>query len=197
MDNEIEKSWERFLNPEILRANLIVASLYITAFEMLKESIIGRIKDFFTDGFNENGWIINERYRSEVLCLNSSPLYSSLLWLKNMDAITDDDIENFNEIKNCRNDLAHEITNFISKGPNIDPLPLFSKITNLLFKIEKWWIINVEIPTNPDFDGKDVNEEGIVPGPIMTLRLLTDIALGTEKESKFYYNEFMKQKKSI
>ena len=197
MDKNVELSWEKFLNPEVLRTNLIVASLYIAAFEMLKDSIIGRLRDFFKDGFNENGWIINDRYESEVLSLNKSPLYASLEWLKNMDAINEVDVENFNEIKNCRNELAHEIANFISKGPNIDPLPLFSKITDLLYKIEKWWILNVEIPTNPDFDGKDIDEEGIEPGQIMTLRLLTDIALGAEKESKFYYNEFMKQKNSI
>lgn len=195
MDNDIDKSWERFLNPEVLRTNLIVASLYITAFEMLKESIIDRIKNFFIDGFDESGWIINDKYRSEVLGLNRSPVYASLQWLKNRDVINEDDIANFNDIKNCRNEIVHEITTYISNGSKIDPLPLFSKITDLLLKIEKWWIINVEIPVNPDFDDKDIDEEGIVPGGIITLRLLSDIALGTEKESKFYYNELMKQNK--
>ncbi|GAI47696.1 unnamed protein product, partial [marine sediment metagenome] len=66
-----------------------------------------------------------------------------------------------------------------------------------LHKIEKWWILNVEIPTNPDLDGMEIDKEGIVPGQIMTLRLLLDIALGTEKESKFYYNEFIKREKDI
>ncbi len=197
MDKNVELSWERFLNPEILRTNLIVASLYITAFEILKDSIIGHTHDFFTDGFDESGWIINDRYKSEVLSLNKSPLYASLEWLKNMNVINEADIDNFNEIKNCRNELVHEIANFISKGPNIDPLPLFSKITDLLYKIEKWWILNVDIPTNPDFDGKDFDEGGIVPGSIMTLHLLTDIVLGAERESKFYYNEFIKQKNNI
>ncbi len=40
----------------------------------------------------------------------------------------------------------------------------------------------MEIPTNPDFDGKKIDEEGMVPGKIMTLRLLADIALGSEEE---------------
>ena len=197
MENDVSLSWERFLNPEILRTNLIVASLFITAFEMLKDSIIGRIREFFTDGFNENGWIVNENYKTKVLSLNRSPLYASLEWLKGMNVIDDQDIEEFNKIKNCRNEIAHEIANFISKGPKIDPLPLFSNMIELLHKIEKWWILNVEIPTNPDFDGQEIDEEQIVPGQIMTIRLLADIALGSEEESKFYYREFIKRQKSI
>ena len=197
MDDDIRLSWERFLNPEILRTNLIVASLFITAFEMLKDSIIGRIRDFFTGGFDENGWIVNDNYKTKVLSLNKSPLYASLEWLKGMNVIDDEDIEEFNKIKNCRNEIAHEIANFISKGPKIDPLPLFSKMIDLLHKIEKWWILNVEIPTNPDFDGQGIDEDGIVPGQIMTLRLLADIVLGSEEESKLYYNNFIKRQKSI
>ncbi|GAI34251.1 unnamed protein product, partial [marine sediment metagenome] len=81
MDDDVRISWERFLNPEILRTNLIVASLFITAFEMLKDSIIGHIRDFFTNGFDENGWIIDDKYKTEVLSKNKSPLYASLAWL--------------------------------------------------------------------------------------------------------------------
>jgi len=99
---------------------------------MLKDSIIGRIRESFTDGFNENGWIVNENYKTKVLSLNKSPLYASLEWLKGMNVIVDEDIEEFNKIKNCRNEIAHEIANFISKGSKIDPLPLFSKMIDLL-----------------------------------------------------------------
>ncbi len=184
MDNDSRVSWERFLNPETLRTNLIVASLFITAFEMLKDCIIDRIKDFFTSGFNQNGWVVDEKYNTEVLSRNQSQLYASLDWLKDMDVIDKQDIKRFDKMRQCRNELAHEIANFISRGSKIDPLPLFSEISYLLFKIEKWWIINVEIPTNPEFDDKHIEEDGIVPGRIMTLRLLMDIALGTEEESK-------------
>ena len=39
---------EDFLNPEILRPKLIVASIYITAFELLKSTIVERIRSFYT-----------------------------------------------------------------------------------------------------------------------------------------------------
>jgi hypothetical protein len=62
-----------------------------------------------------------------------------------------------------------------------------------LDKIEKWWTLNIEIAINPDFNGKEINEDDIVPGKIMILRLLLDIAFGSEEESKLYYNEFIKK----
>ena len=164
---------------------------------MLKDSIISRIREFFTDGFIDNEWIINENYEKKVLSLNKSTLYASLEWLKNMGAIDDIDIKIFNEIKNCRNELAHEIVDYISKDPKRDILPFFSKISDLLDKIERWWILNVEIPTDPDLYDKEIDEKGIIPGLTMAIRLLIDIALGTEEESKFYYNEFLKRKKGI
>jgi hypothetical protein len=181
------------LNPEILRTNLIVASLYITAFEMLKDAIINRIKDFFVPGFDQSGLIFDEKYKTEVLIRDRSPLYASLSWLKDMNAINDQDIDLFNRIKECRNELAHEITNFISVGPKINPIPLFNQMVDLLQKIEKWWIVNVEIPSNPDFDGEDIDEDEIAAGRVIMIRMLVDIALGTEEESKFYYNEFKKR----
>lgn len=196
MSDDIWKSWERFLKPENLKANLIILSLFITSYEILKDSIITRIRNFYTNGFNEKGWIVNKEYQTEVKSLNKSLLYASLEWLKNMKAIDDNDIEEFNEIKKCRNELAHEIVNFITRGSTINPLPLFPKMINLLDKIEKWWILNVEIELNPNLNDKEIDEKGIVPGPIIMLRVLMDIALGNEKESRFYYNGFKEQEKN-
>jgi len=65
MNENVKIKWERFLNPEILRTNLIVASLFITAFEMLRDSVIERAKEFFIHGFNKDGWIISDRYKTE------------------------------------------------------------------------------------------------------------------------------------
>jgi hypothetical protein len=69
----------------------------------------------------------------------------------------------------------------------------FADILALVDKIGRWWVVNVEIPTNPDFDGEKIDETGIVPGPTMGLRLLIDIALGSEEESRLYINEFLKR----
>lgn len=194
MDKDNQAKWERFLDPEVLRPNLILASIYIAAFEVLKNSIIERIRDFYISGFDENGWIIMPEYKEKVLSKDKSPTYASLKWLKESEAIGDEDIEKFNAIKEYRNLLAHEITRMLMEGLPSDFADRFNDMVALLDKIERWWIVNVEIPTNPDFDGKydEIDENGIIPGPILSLRMMIDVALGSDEKAKFYINEFKK-----
>jgi len=108
-----------------------------------------------------------------------------------MDAIDGADIESFTQVKECRNTLAHKLLSTL----NADGLPedfdeCFNQLVELLRKVEVWWITNVEIPTNPDFDCVDVDEADIVPGPIVIIQLLLDIAHGGED---IYFQEFRKR----
>lgn len=192
MDNDSQETWRRFLNPEVLRANLILASIYIATYEILKDSIIGRIKDFYITGFDETGDLIDPDYQFNVLSKNKSTLYASLAWLKESNVITDNDIRLFNQVKQRRNDIAHEISHMLSEGLPSDFPDRFSDMVSLLRKIEKWWIINYEIPLNPDLVDVEIIEDEIVPGPIAGLRMMIDVALGEEEEANYYYNEFMK-----
>lgn len=194
MDKDHKARWKRFLDPEVLRPNLILASIYIAAFEVLKNSIIERIRDFYVAGFDGKEWVISPEYKESVLSKDKSPTYASLKWLKASDAINDEDTEKFNKIKECRNLLVHEITKMLMEGLPPGFEDQFGEMVALIDKIERWWIINVEIPTNPDFDGKydEIDENGIIPGPILSLRVLFDVALGSDESARFYINEFKK-----
>ncbi len=44
---KLEQTLEEFLNPEIMRERLISASIYIAAFESLKETIIEKIRFYY------------------------------------------------------------------------------------------------------------------------------------------------------
>jgi hypothetical protein len=120
MDKDNQKhnqaKWERFLDPEVLRPNLILASVYIAAFEVLKNSIIERIREFYITGFDENGWIIMPEYKTDVMSKDKSLTYASLKCLEESEVIYDDDIEKFNKAKECRNLLAHGITKMLMEG---------------------------------------------------------------------------------
>jgi hypothetical protein len=195
MDPKIQQAWENFLNPEVMRSRLLAASVYIAAFEALKDSIVGRIRDFFLTGFDESGDRVDPEYQSDVLARNRSPVYASLDWLKERNAIDDADVRAFDRVKVCRNTLAHQLFSALgSKGLPPDFEQCFLDMVALLRKIEVWWITNVEIPTSPDYDGSDIDEGGIVPGPIISIQLLDDIALGDEKRSRFYYDEFRRHR---
>src|SRR6266850_5032357 len=43
-----------------------------------------------------------------------------------------------------------------------------------------------------DPNSENMDEAVIIPGPIMSLRLMLDVALGTEGESRKYFEEFIK-----
>lgn len=149
MNSTVEQSWDEFLNPDVMRRHLISASVYIDAFEYVKDTIISRIRGFFWKGVDGNEEIIDPRYQSDVLSRNRSPSYASLDWLKEM--------------------------------------------VGLLRKIELRWIRNVETPSDPGFDGQEVKEDEIHPGSVLALQLLCDIALGSDEESRFYYEEFRRR----
>lgn len=192
-DNKVLEDWERFLTPSILRSKMIIASVYIAAFEILKNSIVERLRDFFSMGWEEGEDIIDPKYQSEVLSRNRSPVYASLQWLEDREAIDETDIATFEKVKVVRNRLAHEISELLAKGLPPELPECLSGIISLLGKVEKWWIVNVDIPTNPDFDGVDIDENEIIPGPIAGLKMMTDIALGTDEEAEYYIKEFKKQ----
>lgn len=188
------ESWEKFLNPESLKNNLIAISLFITAFEMFKDRVIEKPETFFTNGFDEKGLIVDGRYKSEVLSLSKSKLYASLLWLKSMDAIEQMDITTFDAIRQHRNQVAHEPMEFLANATrNFDP-SMFKNLISLLSKIEKWWFVNFELSIDPDMLPDGANAEDVVPGPIWSLQLMLEIALGNEPEEGYYYKAFRQAK---
>lgn len=191
MDEKIKASWERALHPETLKMNIITASIFSMAFEMLKESIIEKIQGFFTDGFDENGMIVSPKYKEKVLSLNKSPLYASLMWLQSMDAIDDKDVGTFEHIKRCRNTLAHEMLAFASSGVDFDVDEAFNDMVGLLRKIEMWWFVNLEMAIDPEAYPEDLDLEQVIPGPVWSLQMLIDVALGPEEEARKYYDYFV------
>ena len=197
MDKSVHESWEDFLNPGKMRAHLISASIYIAGFECLEDAIISRTKEFYTTGWSkDHGDIIDPKYQSEVFSRNRSPLYASFDWLRENGAVTFADMAILDRVRTCRNHLAHRLFHFLGKEglpPNYEQC--FHEMIELLDKIERWWIISVEIPCNPDFNHKDIDIDGIIPGRIMGLQLMYDIALGSEEKSKYYYEEFKKRHK--
>ncbi|MBU4606211.1 MAG: hypothetical protein KKH66_14995, partial [Proteobacteria bacterium] len=60
MEEKVKQAWDNFLDPTKLRASLIVFSLFITALEMLKDSITERPKELFFNGFDKGKWIVDE-----------------------------------------------------------------------------------------------------------------------------------------
>jgi len=169
-----------------MQERLISASLYITAFELLKESIIGRIRSFYMVGLDTDGEVIDEKYETVVLSKNKNPLVASLNWLSENYVIDENDRQAFERIRTARNLIAHELPSMVMGSKDFQYVEKFQELLALLKKIEVWWVVNMEIPVNPDFDGKEIDEDGIVPGPILMLQMMLEVVSGNEELLKHY-----------
>ena len=180
------RRWEELLNPEITRERLISASLYIAAFEILKQSICDRIRDFYCFGFGVSGDLVDPKYQSEVLSRDRSRLYASLSWLQENDVLHAPDIESFERIKAARNALAHNLQGLVLGELPPSHVQIFPELVELIRKVETWWVLNVEIPTDPDYDGQEVLEEHVVAGPVIMLQLMLEVASGNSEFLSHY-----------
>jgi len=174
----ISERWERFLDPDVVRPSLFLATMFITTFEILKSSIIDHVRNFYVDGWGENGLIIGSEYQSKVASRNKSVLYASLEWLQEHEVIDNKDLEKFEQLRKVRNLLAHQLFEVVTGQVESKHETQFEELVKLLRKIEVWWVVNLEIPTNPGFDGQEIDEKGIVPGAVLSLQMLIEVASG-------------------
>jgi hypothetical protein len=47
---EVTKDWEKFLNPDSLKANLVRASVYLASYELLKSAVVENPRGFINMG---------------------------------------------------------------------------------------------------------------------------------------------------
>tara|TARA_R110000850_G_scaffold29269_1_gene80888 strand:+ start:1281 stop:1880 length:600 start_codon:yes stop_codon:yes gene_type:complete len=185
-------SWEKFLDPEKLRGSLLAASLYIAAYETCRESILDKLKSFYFDYIDENGPHPGPAYQSEVLSKAKSPVEATLKWFLEMKAIEEPDIAAFSKARKLRNQIAHDMPKYITEPDHQIDQAVFEGLLEVTRKIGVWWVVNVEIATDPDYDETEVDEEEIQIGTIIMIQLMMDIAYGNEPEEGFYYREFVK-----
>jgi hypothetical protein len=163
--------WEKITNPVLLRENLMNASVYISAYEMCREFIVAKPKDFFTDNWGFDGEKLSDEYFDDVMSFDKSPLKASLkaslLWFKAQDAINDQDISKFDKAREHRNEIAHNLPMFISDPTHEVNGHIFSELLEVTQKIGVFWVINYELGISPVYDGQEVDESGIQIGTIM------------------------------
>jgi hypothetical protein len=174
------ESWLKFLHPETLKMNLILSSCFLAGYECLKDAIVDRLRSFYVNGFDQNGLKLSPEYNTEVLALDpkKNALKASITWLLNNQIIDVADCEAIERINLHRNELAHDLPQFLATAEREIQIHLFEEIMRLATKIERWWIINFELAINPDHDGREVDEDKIISGGMLFLQLLLGIATG-------------------
>ncbi|NRB24461.1 hypothetical protein [Shewanella sp.] len=177
-----DRSIEDFFNPKVLRHQLISASLYVLFYESFKEELIDKLKFYYSLGSQET-----DDYKEDVKSRNKSPIYATLDWFKYMGAIDEVDLQQFEKIKKCRNKLSHELHSLIgASGLPDDFDESFALLLSFKSKIYHWWIINVEVASDPEYMGKEINPDDFTHASTLMDKMMIDIALGTEEESNQY-----------
>jgi len=166
------------------------------AHEMLVSAVRDRLRDFFADGWTAKGWKTSAAYRDKVLTLDpknkGDPWRASLVWLRQMDAIDDDDERAIRELTLERNRLAHELRKVVgSSYHHLDFEGLFPKLLALVAKIDRWWVVNVDIETDPELMDEEIDAASVVPGSQILLQVLAEVALGKDEKAWALYREFM------
>lgn len=196
MSHDREKafqSWTKFLNPEKLCSNLVRASIYLTAYEFLHQALIEHLQGFFSDGFDANGPILGASYRSKVLSLHEMPFFASAIWFRDSGALSDQDLDRIGEIREHRNFVAHNIPKIIGAIESDVRSDLLIAIAEIVRKIDVWWIREIEIPTNPDFDAAaaDKTDAGSAFSMRMAvLDLLLQVADGNDEGLRQLFEQF-------
>lgn len=180
MDSKTKKDWDKFLDSKNIKKNLIDAALFLTFYEILKNEIIEKIASFYSHEFRDGKWITSQEYKERIIdrIIDKRPniFLSSCYWLIENDVITKEDLTKIEELRDLRNRIAHDLPKFLFDSEYEINKKHFAEIKDLTLKIAKWWIINVDIATDPDFDDSEIDYNNIKPGQVILLNYIFNIA---------------------
>jgi len=156
--DKVLNDWLKFLNPSEVKFQLTCASLFLTAYELLIDSIVRKTKDFFINGYKDGENTYSSEY-SKVREFNKMDIViASAMWLADLNAIDQSDIETIKKFKEYRNLLAHEMPKIISDTSHDVKTEYMQEMRNLYRKISLWWFVEFEATVNPDLDGIDLEK---------------------------------------
>ncbi len=181
MPDDAFDAWKGFLDPEVTRPRLLNFSIFVAGFEVFNDYIVRQPKDFLLMPYADDKKKGDNRYKNEVLSLDKDPVIVSLIWFRNAGAIDNEDIELFRLIRKCRNAVVHELLpRLIEKGFPVDFEKRFLDMIALFRKIDTWWVIEIVVPSNPDFDGSDVKDQDVFSALPSLVEILYHIAFSKE-----------------
>lgn len=181
---EVDQQWKNLFDRDILKESVNIIALYITMYELLEDTLISRPKDFFTVlEYDERA---KQQYEEHVLSLydksacpgiatKNKELIASLLWFKQMKAIDDEDIQVFANLRTTRNEVTHKMLQAIADGGGKYLVQLM-ELYKLFCKVERWWILEIEVPIDGDIpQDHEIKEDEVMSGNMIILNAMIDI----------------------
>ena len=144
-------------NKDILQHNLSFLALFIGMYEQFEDKVIENVDCFLDLGCSANDDTHckkSEYYRQNILNRkvdengNKNKLKATMLWFVDVGAITPEDYSLFLNIKEARNIYVHQLTKCVVNGISDKDIDMLVQLLNLFYKIDNWWINEIEIPTS-------------------------------------------------
>ena len=192
MDN-----WKNILDEDILKTNINFVAVFVMNYECLKEFVIERIRDFYSEHFYMDGDRIvceeSSTYKEKVRVLDKNLENASLKWFIYAGAITQEDYDTYQNIRRRRNDITHELLKNLNVGFCEEDAQLFADMLRIYNKLDNWWINEIEIPTSADDIPEDYDRDGVCGGQALMLSIINEIVFGNAGDKyKELLNELMK-----
>ncbi|MDQ7903062.1 hypothetical protein RB614_00820 [Phytohabitans sp. ZYX-F-186] len=177
MEKEFEDLLRAKLSPEAVTLTLTRAGCFLSAYELIKSEVVEKVHQFFWRGFQDGQHVYDEeRYRQTVLFRSPKSKYrASCAWLVEMGALTAEQVATLEQIQEHRQEIAHELPKLL-----IDPTfdvraDLLVAAVEIVRKLGVFWG-SIEVDTSAEWDGKEVDYEGIKSGSYLLMDYLLVIA---------------------
>lgn len=147
----------------------ILAGLILTVFERLKVFIVEHVDGFFSNRIWIDGGklnfergeefkeLIREKGNNEQGQHANKVFRAAARWFSELNAIDSDELDHIEKIYILRNDISHELLGIIC-DPKKQQISLYDvlKIFEIYSKLTKWWAFNIELATDPDMFGDEI-----------------------------------------
>lgn len=197
-ESEFRFSPEKFLDEATIGRNLILSSLYLFLFEVLKFAIIEDVKDLLASPLGEGRKEVTtgemllqeiergqERaeaaYRKRLKEFDRNKWKASFLFLEEIDVIDKQDVDDLQAIEAHRNEIAHELPRLLTAEDSDVNLRYLARMREILGKIEAWQV-SLEVAISPELEGKELRSSRMVVADQIVSMALSAI-LEDEKES--------------
>jgi len=161
------------------------AGLYQLTYEQIKQIVLEKTRDYFCFGGGDAGEVLTaherQEYQREVLNLAPKNAFrASLMWLIQMDAMTNEQADRLDDVYAHRHELAHELMKYIVDPDHEPDVNLLADAIRILRRLHRFWIEfelsigSFDHVTNVD----EVDPDEIVPLSMMVLQRCLDAHIG-------------------
>lgn len=180
MDDDYRDRLACKLAPDTVRRSLVQAGAILTGYELVKSSILDGVRGFFTLGLRPAP---SRGYDTHVLALApGKPFEASVAWLVSMNALQPEHVQALETIRAHRHKIAHELTDLVVNVDAEVDTSVLSDLRDVMRALDRFWI-DIDVQTNPDFDGIDVDLDDARTGAGMLFDYLLGLASNDESRS--------------